>query len=208
MNSAIELLPKLDTAQLKFFAKKIAVNVDLPLSAIFSDEKLKFYEEELELTAGNITTLADFTKHIYGLAAGAKSFDPAREVMEQVGLDEERCKIFEKIFQDNAQTIVDALKRKISATDNLVAAVGMRVSLPLKQTESPAIQELSLAEKIKFGFSQDVRNPMANIHFELKREEGDSRPAHFNLDLEKLQLVKLFAETEKIKEHLDKIYGN
>ena len=208
MNPAVALLPKLDASQLKFFAKKIAINIDQPLTAIFSDDKLRFYEDEIGLTANNLKTLEDFTKYIYSLAAGAKSFDPAREVMEQVGLDEEKSKIFEKIFQDNAQTIVDSLKRKISATDNLVENIGMRVSLPLMESEIPLVQELSMAQRIKFSHSPDVRQPMLNINFKMKTEETEAHGGMVNIDLDKTQALNLFQEIEKIKEHLDKIYGN
>ena len=208
MNPAVALLPKLDTLQLRFFAKKIAINIDQPLTAIFSDDKLRFYEDEIGLTANNLKTLEDFTKYIYSLAAGAKSFDPAREVMDQVGLDEERSKIFEKIFQDNAQTIVDSLKRKISATDNLVENIGMRVSLPLVESEIPLVQELSMAQRIKFSHSPDVRQPKLNINFKMKTEETEAHGGMVNIDLDKTQALNLFQEIEKIKEHLDKIYGN
>ena len=208
MQNALALIPKFDPAQLKFFAKKISASIELPLASIFPPDKLKFYEEELGLTYSDLRVLEDFTKYIYTLAAGNKSFDPAREVMEKIGMDEERYKIFEGVFQDNAQGIVDAVKRKIPATDGLVDNFGFRIVLPVVQSEKPTNQEFTFNEKVKFSYSRDVRNPLASLTFNMKRDDSDTRPSAVKLDLEKSQLIQLFEETEKIKEHLDRIYGN
>ena len=209
MHSALEILPKLDPAQLKFFTKRISLNLDLPLNSIFTPEKLQFYEDELGVTKEEIKVLEEFTKYVYSLAAGARSFDPARELMDKIGLDEERYKVFEGVFQENAQAIVDAVKRKLPATPNLVENFTFRVSLPLVQSTRPSQQELTLNQKIKCSYSEDVRNPLATLTFNMKKEEGiDTAVDPILVDLEKKQLVQLFEEVEKIKEHLDKIYGN
>ena len=112
------------------------------------------------------------------------------------------------MFQDNAQAIVDSVKRKIPATKDLVETVSVKVSLPVYQSPKPAVQELSLGGKIKFSYSSDVRNPLTTVCFDMKPEEGEEKSRQVRVDLEKQQLVSLFEEIEKIKEHLDKIYGN
>ena len=95
MQNALSVLPKLDPLQLKFFTKRISANLDLPLTSIFSPEKLQFYEDEVGLSLQELKTLEEFTKYIYTIAAGSRSFDPAREVMDKIGLDESQSKVFE-----------------------------------------------------------------------------------------------------------------
>ena len=208
MNTALVLLTKLDSEQLKFFVKKISANIDLSLDEIFPKEKLEFYREELELGESDLRTLEEFTKYIYIQAASNKNFAAATEILEKVGMEEEKIKVFEGVFQSNAQGIVDSVKRRVNATDDLVSGFGFRISLPVIQSIKPISQELTFNQKIKFNYSSDVRNPLTTIDFTLKRDLGDDRPCSFKVDLEKHQLVQLFEEVEKIKEHLDKIYGN
>ena len=208
MNVAVNLLEKLDSDQLKFFVNKISANIDLQLEEIFPKEKIEFYREELDLGENELRMLEEFTKYIYIQAASNKNFAAATEILEKIGMEEEKIKVFEGVFQDNAQGIVDSVKRRISATDDLISGFSFRVSLPLVQSEKPVSQELTFNQKVKFGYSSDVRNPLTTIDFSMKRDIGDERPRNLKVDLEKKQLVDLFEQVEKIKEHLDKIYGN
>ena len=211
MQGAIALLQRFDPADLKFFAKRISGSIDLSLNALFSPEKLAFYEETLGLTVHDLKVLEEFTKYIYTVAAGQKNFAPAREIMEKIGMDEERCKVLEKVFQDNAQGIVDAVRRRVTATDHLVDNFSMRVFLPLIDGQKPQKQDCTTDGKIKLSYAPDIRQPTTKITFSMKEASSDPSAAINKIqtiDLTKNQLIELFAETEKIKENLDRMYGN
>ena len=98
------------------------------------------------------------------------------------------------------------MRRKISATENVVREVDMRVLLPMCESEKPTSQEFTFNQKVKFNYSSDVRTPLTLIEFNFEKGESE-RSDPMVVELQKSQLVGLFEEVEKIKEHLDKIFG-
>ena len=204
-----DIVNDLDNEDLEYLLIQITNSIENSIDSLIPLKRLNRLSEDYDLTEEDFMLFQDAANYILVESTSKKDFDVGEEILEKLKISEEKIQVFQEVFQEQAQTIWTQIKGQAHATPNLVDKTSARVTLPLYESHNPLIQEFTFNQKLKYSYSDDVKNPRLQMTFQFKNkksgvvEEGHKRTGDFVVEMEKGDAQRLFEETERIKEHLD-----
>jgi len=202
-----EIITVLEAGSLKYLLTQLTESIDHHIDSLIPMKKLQSIAEESELDEDDLQIFETISKHILIESTAKKDFEAGREILENLKVKEDKINVFLEVFQEKAQNLWNQLKEQMPATKNLVDGVNFSLFLPLHESYNSIIQEATLNNKTKFRYSDDVKSPFGEATFKIRSENNEpGKERKLTCKFDKASLHKLFIETEKIKEHLDKLF--
>lgn len=199
-----EMVNNISNEDLEYLLSQITTSLENTIDSLVPIKKLSKMLDTYDLELEDFILFQDVSNHIMVESTTKKTFEVGDEILEKLGVEEEKIDIYQKVFQEQAQTIWQQVKDQAHATKNVLKEVSTRVTLPLHESQNPIIQQFTFNDKLKFNYSDDVKNPRLDLCFEFKNlDHGRKETKKLDVQFEKLQAQNLFEEVERIKEHLD-----
>lgn len=204
MQRYTEMVNSLSPEDLGYLLTQITSSLENSIDSLVPIKKLSKMLDSYELELEDFILFQDVSNHVMIESTTKKNFEVGENLLEKLEIEEKKVEVYQRVFQEQAQIIWKQVKDQAHATPKVMRDVKTRVTLPLHESLNPILQEFTFNEKMKFAYSDDVKNPRLSMQFEFKDETSSrKRVDGLNLEFEKLQAQRVFEEVEKIKEHLD-----
>lgn len=201
-----DLVNQLDENDLAFLLNHIASSLEHKLDSLVSIKKLQQLSETYELNDEDLNLFQDVSSHVLVESTTNRSFETGQKLLKKLKIDKKKIMIFQVVFQENANVLWNQVKGTAHATDNVIERTGARVTLPLHESHNPMVQEYTYNDKLKYSYSDDVKNPRLKLNFKFKPQTSSGlQKDDLVVELEKNVAQKLFEETERIKDHIEKL---
>lgn len=201
-----DLVNELEDNDLALLLNHIASSLEHRLDSLISIKKLAQLSETYSLSDEDLNLFQDISVHILSESTTNRSFDFGLKLLKKLKIEKKKILIFQVVFQENANILFAQIKATAHATDNVVDRIGTRLTLPIHESHNPMVQEFTYNNKLKYCYSDDVKNPRLQLTFKFKPQTSSGLQKDIMVvEMEKNMAQKLFEETDRIKDHIEKL---
>jgi len=180
-----------------------------------TDKEQEKFLKVFAISEGELTNVINALYFIIIQAAFERNFKPIEIQLVSAGIQGPQLQALQEAWTENGAAYVNRIKEKPIAVGNILDDMKWSLYVPFQEGRLPVKEKFNVSaptEKFKLEnldslYSNDARNPITLLNFEIKNlSEDGGKNENFAVKLNKADVQKVFEQLEVIQKNIDGLF--
>lgn len=217
--NAVSILNRLDPSKISIIVERVLTNNTNNLSVLFQEREIEKMLKVFGISTQDLLSLVHALHFLFMQAAFERNFKPVEASLKAHNIKSELLTCLQVIWTQSGGDYVNKIKDKPVSIEKQLTGVSWNLIVPYKESTLPIVQKIDLiavegkpsltSENL---YSDDARNPLAMINFEITRHAQQQQSSDdsqknkadvFSVEMGKRDIQNFFEQLEIIQTQLD-----